>query len=88
MKRTTKKPVVSVSPEAPHTTTVTDCIFTGVHWDAKASEVVREIATALSKNASANEANARAIRDLVAIMLSQNVSIDAMLRVGGKEEKT
>jgi hypothetical protein len=45
---------------------VTNCLFTGVHWDAKAVEGINDVA--------------RALRNLTELYKSQNIHIDALLK--------
>jgi hypothetical protein len=59
---------------------VENCNFIGVQWDKSAVETVTIIAEALLENA-------KALRNLSAVLKESNVHIDAMLRVGGAVNK-
>jgi hypothetical protein len=66
---------MKAKPQAP--TTVQNCQFYGVKWDAAATEAVQTVADGLL-------ANAKAFDKLIDVFKSQNVQIDCMLKIGGK----
>ena len=65
-KKITKKPVSG--------TTIKNCHFEGVHWDASAVEAVDMIAEGLLTNA-------QALGTLAKVLNSQNINIECMVNV-------
>jgi hypothetical protein len=59
------------------TTTVQNCQFYGVKWDAAATEAVQTVADGLL-------ANAKALDKLIDVFKAQHVEIECMLKVQGK----
>jgi len=72
-KRTTKKPepFVDQTPakQEPHLSTISNCTFTGVQWDASTLDIIKDVS--------------KALLNLSELFRSQNVKIDSMLRIGG-----
>ena len=54
---------------------VTGCVFTGVHYDAKACEAIQTIAQALNENA-------KGLHALAQVLNGSHVKIDSLLNVG------
>ena len=69
---TRKKP----APQVPATTQIQDCQFYGVKWDATAVQAIQTIAEGLVENA-------KGLGALAAVLKSQNVQIDCLIKVGG-----
>jgi hypothetical protein len=71
-KRTTKKRVpISEPPKQPepHMSTISNCTFTGVHWDKATLDIIRDVT--------------KALLNLSELFRSQNVQIDSLLKLGG-----
>jgi hypothetical protein len=83
--RKTKPPITSATP--PFQNLVQDCQFTGVHFDAKSVEAIREIAVALGANAEALRVNAEGLLGLTEVFSTQNIHIDTLLKLVGPHEK-
>ena len=77
-KKPTPKPVEK-TPEQP-TTTLKDCNFYGVKWDAAATEAVQTVADGLL-------ANARAMDKLIDVFKAQNVQINNLLTITAAKEQ-
>lgn len=54
---------------SPTHTTISNNVFTGVHWDAKALEAVNNVS--------------KALLNLTELFKSQNIHIDAMIKMEG-----
>jgi hypothetical protein len=65
-----KKKVVLEKPM----TSITNCNFTGVHYDAKAVAAIEMIAAGLVENA-------RALGKLSDVLKSSNVTIDTLMKI-------
>lgn len=67
----TKKKAAKVQP----TNHIEACTFTGVHWDATAVQAIQTIADGLVQNA-------KGLTALAELLKSQNVNIEAMVKLG------
>jgi len=85
MKKPKKKPKKTPLKTPPKETSniIQNCVFAGVHFDAKAVEVLQVVAEGLKENAMALCANADAFSDILETFKGQNVTLAApMLQVG------
>jgi len=71
-----------VKPEPP-VTSISNCEFYGVKWDADAMGTVALLAQALVANADAIRTNADAVTRLADMFKAGNVNIEAMVRFDG-----
>lgn len=69
-------------PPGPMGTSISNCQFYGVKWDADAMGVVGSVARSLESNAHALKANAEAAQKLINMFAGQNVHIKSMLTLG------
>jgi len=67
----TKKKAVPAQP----TNHIEACTFIGVHWDATAVQAIQTIADGFLQNA-------KGLTALAEILKSQNVNIEAMIKLG------
>lgn len=71
-------------PTKPNTT-ISNCHYYGVKWDAAATAAVQTLADALRADALAAQTRADAACRLAEVFKASNVHIEAMVRIGGKE---
>lgn len=67
------------------TTEISNCNFTGIHWDAKAVDSITQIASACGGNAIALQRNAETLAKLAEVLKSSNVSMGPMVYISDKE---
>lgn len=67
----TKKKVTSTQPA----TIIDNCTFTGVQWDATAVKAIQTIADSFLQNA-------KGLTALAEVLKSQNINVEAMLKIG------
>lgn len=62
----------------PNHTNISNCMFTGVQWDAKAVDAVTKIADGLIQNA-------KGLTTLAEVLKASNVTIETMLKIEGNK---
>lgn len=64
---------------ADNSTTVQNCVFQGVVWDAKAVATIQTVADGFLETS-------KGLSKLVDVFKAQNITIDAMLKINSKEK--